>query len=81
MESAVMISPKPEDFADALNGLLHASYRLTAAHTRNPKRTKTPATNKRQAVDRLFRLVFGRPATEAEHVVVGTAAYAYGGFL
>lgn len=69
----------PKEFAELLNNLLHASYRLTGAHIRN-RGTKTPTAEKRRSVDRLFLRVFGRKATEDEHDVIGTQSVSYGGW-
>lgn len=70
----------PSEFAVLLNNVLHASYRLTNADLRNPRKTKTPAIQKRRAIDQLFRAVFGRPATAEENYIVGSTAVSYGGY-
>jgi hypothetical protein len=75
-----MADINPAAMCELLNGLLHASYRLTAADARNPRRTTTPRLEKRRAVDRLFLALFGRKATGAEHETIGTDSVSYGGY-
>lgn len=76
-----MPETNPNEFAELLREVLHASYHLTNAAIRsNYRRTKTPELHKRRAVDKLFRLVFGRKASKEEHAIIGTESYSYGGY-